>query len=352
MRLTEIFRNYNLKYREKCGNAYYKQLFRLLKMLFQSPLASHRQGVLKVMLGLTYDCQCNCLYCCAGLQPRSNEKELSVKEIKNLIQAISRLPSFFTLISFFGGEALLKESIFELIQYACRWGLFTETETNGILLSAENVKKLKQAGLHHIFIRLESTDDKLHDDISRFQGCYESAREGIRRCVAAKLSCSISTIAFKDKIYNGELERIINLGKRLGVTSVRIIYPTRAGKLLNGQAQLLGPKDKKLVRELLRPDFVYLESTQICVAQLDRICPAKQKKLFYVSCYGDVQPCPFVPYGFGNIRQEKVCAILSRMNQQNIFDSQDYGGCLMDDPELLEKQLNHALESGLTKLTV
>ena len=329
MHPTEAFQKYSLMCREKLGNKSSRQFLRLGKMLLRAPFSSCRQGILKTMVGLTYDCQCNCAYCCAGLYPKNKENELSVLEIKALIKDISRLPSLCTLISFFGGEALLKESIFELIKYACQEGLFTETETNGILLSSGNVRKLKQAGLHHIFIRIESTDQLLHDAISGFKGCWQSALEGIKCCVSEKLSCSISTIAFKDKIYNGQLERIIEMAKRLGASSVRIIYPTPAGKLTQANQQMLGELDKQAVRRLLRPDFVYLESTQVCTKQGQRICPAQQKKMFYISCYGEVQPCPFVPLDFGNIRQEKINGILSRMHQEVIFNGPDHGDCLM-----------------------
>jgi len=317
-------------------------------MLMQAPLASYRQGIQKAMIGLTYDCQSNCTYCCAGLYPKNKEKELSVLEIKALIKDISLLPSLCTLVSFFGGEALLKESIFDLVKDASRNGLFTETETNGILLSFENVRKLKKAGLHHIFIRIESTNSELHDDISGFKGCFKNAIEGIGHCTAEKLSCSISTIAFKDKIYNGELQRIIDLGKHLGVTSVRIIYPTRTGKLLNDNKQILAIEEKNAVRRLLRPDFVYLESTYVCTKELDRICPSKQKKLFYISCYGEVQPCPFVPVGFGNIRHERISEILFRMRQNIIPDGAHYNGCLMDGLGLHDEHVNHALAGSIT----
>ncbi|MBM3255260.1 MAG: hypothetical protein FJZ08_03070, partial [Candidatus Omnitrophica bacterium] len=132
MNLPQIFKRYGLIFREKFGNSYYRQLLRLASMLAQDPLASLRQGVLKAMIGLTYDCQCSCSYCCAGLYPKNKEEELSAHEIKGLIKDIAKLPSIFTLVSFFGGEAILKESIFDLIGYAGSKGLFIETETNGI----------------------------------------------------------------------------------------------------------------------------------------------------------------------------------------------------------------------------
>jgi len=322
--------SYNLRFREKCGNAYGRQVLRMAGMLLRHPQASLRQGVLKAMVGLTYDCQCSCSYCCSGLYARDSKNELSAQEVEALIDDIALLPSLCTLVSFFGGEALLKESIFSLISYACARGLFTETETNGMTLSAQMVRKLKNSGLHHIFVRIESSDPAAHDRVSGVAGCFKSAYEGIRHCAAENLSCSISTIAFKEKIDTGELERIIELGKRLGAASVRILYPTSAGRLTGAGCQLLGQEEQKKVRLLLNPDFVYLESTHVCEKGSERICPSRQSKLFYVSCYGQVQPCPFVSSQFGNVREEKIDKILERMWRQPLFSGSSNNRCLAE----------------------
>ncbi len=345
MYFIDRLKNHKLRIKEKFGNSCYRQLMRLAKMLANMPLRSVNNGILKVMIGLTYKCQCSCNYCCAGLYSKETEKELTSKELKNLIYDISQLPSLCTLVSFFGGEPLLKEDIFYLIEVATKGGLFTEMETNGILLSLENVKRLKKAGLHHIFIRIENSNPKLHNEISNFDGCFENATEGVRYCVAEKLSCSISTIATREKIYNDEIKRIISLGKKLGVTSVRILYPTLSGKWLNESNVLITSEEKNKIKELLRPDFVYLESTYTCTNEAIRFCPSMKKKLFYISCYGEVQPCPFVPLSFGNIRNEKINEILGKMWQNKIFKDVEYEDCLMNEIKFRDKYIN-SLESN------
>ena len=52
-------------------------------------------------------------------------------------------------------------------------GIITEVESNGILLSRENVARLKKAGLHHIIIRIEGSKAQTHDAISNYEGCFE-----------------------------------------------------------------------------------------------------------------------------------------------------------------------------------
>jgi MoaA/NifB/PqqE/SkfB family radical SAM enzyme len=330
-------KNIKMRFKEKFGNTYYRQLLRLGRMLIKTPAQSFDRGILKVMIGLTYDCQCGCNYCCVGLYLKEKEKELSTEEVKVLIYDISQLPSLFTLVSFFGGEPLLRNDIFDLVEFSGKRGLFTEIETNGILLSLNNVKKLKKAGLHHIFVRVEDSNSELHDKLSVFKGCFQNAVEGIKYCVHEGLPCSISTIATKDKIYRDELEKIIYLGRQLGVTSTRILYPTLSGKWLKESSQLLTIKEKDRIKRLLQPDFVYLESSYICSKEFDRICPAIKKKKFYVSCYGELQFCPFVPINFGNIRNEKINKILDKMWQDQIFKGADYNECLMNNIESRHK---------------
>ena len=340
MNFINKLKNYKLRFKEKFSNSYSRQLLRLGKTLIKSPALSLKNGILKVMIGLTYECQCNCEYCCAGLHSKEREKELTTEEIKFFVDNISRFPFVGVLVSFFGGEPLIREDVFDLIKYTTKRGLFTEVETNGILLSLENVKRLKQAGLHHLFVRMEHTNPEFHDKISSFEGCFEKAIAGMEFCVNEKLSCSISTVATKEKIYDGQIKKIIDLGKRLKVTSVRVLYPTPAGKWVGQNERVLTREEKETVRDLLRPDFVYLESSYVCTKELERICPSKQKKMFYISCYGEVQPCPFVPLVFGNIRQKKLDTILEKMWQHHFFKNPNCSGCLMDNLKFQNTHLN------------
>lgn len=331
--------NWRLRYREKCSNTYTRQLLRLVKMLAKKPLPSIANGILKAHLGLTYDCQCSCEYCCSGLYTRKKQQELSDQEIKKIIDDVEAIGSLCTVVTFFGGEALLRDSVHLFIRYAAEKGLFTEIETNGILLTLENVKKLKKSGLHHIFVRIEDLTPAIHDGISHVEGCFRRAISGIKHCIAEGLSCSLSTIATKEKIYNNKLKEIVDFGRQLGVTSVRILYPVPAGKWLNKSASLLTLEEKAKVQELLCPDFVYLESSYVCNRKQKKICPARQKKFFYISCYGDIQPCPFVPLVFGNIRQKRLKDVLRKMWAGPYFKGADNEDCLMSNREIHNKCL-------------
>ncbi len=324
------YKKFRLQYREKVSNLVFNQIIRSLKMLARFPLRSFQGGVLKAMINVTYKCQCNCDYCWCGNYSLNNQSELSLQQMKLVIDQIATFPSLATLVSFVGGEPLLREDIYELVRYAAAKGLFTEMETNGILLSHACVLKLKRAGLSHLFVRIEGSTADKHDTISRINGCFQKAIEGIKNCKEANLSCSIFMNASRAKVREDELSKIINLAKKLGVKSARIIFPVLSGKWLTSLSQRLTDEEENKVKELLEPGFVYLEASDACFKKTARICAAGQKKFFHISCYGEVQPCPFVPISFGSLPGQQLKQVLAKMWEHPIF-KKGYSGCLMNN---------------------
>ena len=323
--------NWELRLKEKFHPPYISQVMRGIKMFTLSPYKTTRRGMLKVMFGVTYRCQCKCEYCCSGKYPVLENKELTKRQILEILRQIASLPSLSTVVDFFGGEPLLREDIYEVIEFATNLGLFTELETNGILLNKKNIIKLKKAGIHHIFVRIESQDPKTHDRLSNYKGCYQKALGGIKNCVEKGISCTISTIALKEKIRNKELEKIIELGKTLHVNSIRILYPILTGNWSGKFEQLLTEEEKAYIKTLLRPDFVYLESTYIAKRTRGKFCPALKKQFFYISPYGEIQPCPFFPLFFGNVTTQSLEKLLKDMWRNKIFNGKFKGDCPINE---------------------
>ena len=192
------FKNLKLRYKQKFHRPFLFQTERASNMVFNHPLKTFKQFILKVLIGLTYRCQCKCIYCGCGKYPLLKENELTNKEILEVIKQIADIPTISTVISFFGGEALLRDDIYEFINFANKKGLFTELESNGLLLNLENVKKLKTLGLHHSFIRIESSKPEIHDALSNYKGCFKKAIEGVEMLQAkfSLLQFSTPSIAF------------------------------------------------------------------------------------------------------------------------------------------------------------
>lgn len=332
MNIAAFAKGLRLKFKEKCATRCWRQSARLPMMLSRAPLQSVKNGIIKVMINVTYRCDCGCDYCWCREYAKVPEREFSTSELKKAIAEIAQYPSLSTLVSFVGGEPLLRNDIYEAVAYAVKRGLFTEMESDGFLLSEAAAERLKASGLHHMFVRLEGACAETHDAVSRLRGCFDKAVAAIRHCLKAGFSCSIFMNATKEKIRSGEVAKIIGLGKELGAASVRIIFPTLAGGLLARKDMLLTEAEAASVRKLLEPGFVYLESSDHGGRKKERYCAALRRKFFHISCYGEVQPCPFVPVTFGNVRERPLKEILERMFVHPMF-SAGYAGCLMNNPD-------------------
>jgi len=272
-----------------------------------------------VMVGLTYNCQCDCVHCGMKMYKRKSGKELSKEEILKIIDKLS----FFTTknIYFFGGEPLLRNDIFELIEYAHKKLIRTYLDTNGYLLTKEVVKKLKKAGLDLIQVSIDSPYSINHNILRKKENSFERAVAGIKECLFEGIFCSISTYATKENINNGDLKKIILLGKQLGVNRIRILSPIMAGRWLKSEGIKLSDEDKNSLKKIGKLGPIYLEES---------LCQTKIKRLFYVSPYGDVQPCCYVPIVFGNVRDEQLKSILKRMWKHRMFKTKT-DGCPMNN---------------------
>ena len=312
-----------------------KNLFFILQRLLKNPgflCALPRQATLKVMLGLTYRCQCACSYCgCAAYD--SGAPELATPTLARLITDIAALPCPFVCLSFFGGEPLLRDDIYALVAHAVNSGLFCEINTNGVLLNCDNVQKLRQSRLHHALVSIESPDPDRHDEIKNKPGAYRQALAGIRNCLAAGISCSLSKYVSKNDIANGEIAAVIQLGKELGVSGVRLLAPVAVRHWpAASPEEALTRDEQRQLRAYLDPHFVYWESTACNTATAPKRCAFLDNEFFYISPSGEVQPCPYLPVSFGNLTEAPLRGILREMRNAPAFAHAQASSCAAADP--------------------
>jgi MoaA/NifB/PqqE/SkfB family radical SAM enzyme len=94
--------------------------------------------------------------------------------------------------------------------------------------------------------------------------------------------------------------------------------PVLCGRLKEAREMKSTAVEEKRLKAILdrEPGFAFLESEEID----DHFrCPAFNMSYFYISSYGEVQPCPFVPVVFGNIREDSLEDILSRMWNHTVY---------------------------------
>jgi len=305
--------------------------FRLIRHRF-----SRITAPISIMIGLTHRCQCDCVHCGMELFQSGGEEELSTEEVRSVITAARRLGA--VEITLFGGEPLLRNDLEEIIVHARKVRMLPSLDTNGLLLTQEKIEKLKAAGLTAVKVSLDSPDADEHDRLRGVAGCFEKAVAALKEARRKGLARVISTYATRENIQSGDLKKLIRLGRELGVTAVRIIDTTLSGCFLNAPPRKLARPEREELARLLEPGFVFLENLASARALTHPVCSALARRYVYISPYGDLQPCCFVPLSFGNVRRTPLKKILNRLWQSPLmnYDSQR---CLMNNPDFRKDYL-------------
>ncbi len=288
--------------------------------------------IAKLILGLTYRCQCRCLHCSAGRYPVSKRDELTTDEVRTVIRAAAHLGT--RTLNMFGGEATLRDDLFDLIALAA--GLVPEVtaDTNGQNITPDVAERLKAAGLSLLYISLDGATAERHDAFQRRPGSYDAVMRAMDACRGAGLRFEVSTCAIKGYIQSGELAGIVARARAMGAAGVRIALPMCSGNWLEGNDVLLDAEETAAVRALAQAsDFVSIVEEETGTFTH---CNAFSGASIYVSPYGDVQPCNFIPIAFGNVRHEPLELIVGRMSADPLYLSDMHrGNCPMRRPEFV-----------------
>ncbi len=171
-----------------------------------------------------WKCNQKCIFCYAAGQQMSKTEELTTEQWKQAIDLLdkARVP----MVTFTGGEPTQRADIAQLVGYARR--MVTRLNTNGVNLTPELVRQLKEAGLDSLQVTLYSHDEAVHNALVG-SAHHTDTVQGIRNAVAAGMDISINTpLCRKNADYDKTLEFIHSLGVRF-VTVSGLICTGMAG---------------------------------------------------------------------------------------------------------------------------
>ena len=143
-----VYNLYNPPFPGQAGMRFLERKLRMMLYKMAFPVTAN--------LAITHKCQCQCIHCSAGPFSDPAKKELTVEEIKTVVDGALDLGA--SLVIYVGGEPLLREDIYELIRYVDKTKAIPMIFTNGLLLTEENVRKLAKAGLFSLNISIDSSE--------------------------------------------------------------------------------------------------------------------------------------------------------------------------------------------------
>jgi len=283
----------------------------------------------------TNACNLNCPHCYRDAS-KALPDELTTSEAKAMLQQISE--ARFMIMIFSGGEPLLRDDIFELVEHARGLGLRPVFGTNGTLLNRETVKRLKESGAAAMGISLDSTDAEKHDRFRGVPGGFDKTMEGMKNCREFGLRFQIHTTVM-DWNYD-EIEQITDLAIESGATAHHIFFlvPTgRAAHLASGIMK--AEKYEELLERIMdRQEEVPIELKPTCAPQFMRIAKQKGMKMrFTRGCIagiaycligptGNVQPCAYLDMNLGNVREMPFTEIWQNNEVFKELRTMEYSG--------------------------
>ncbi len=286
----------------------------------------------------TKACKFACLHCRAEAQTRPDPGELTTKEAKNFISQLAGEKRLFIVT---GGDPLLRDDIFEIIEYASNLGLRVALALSGSKVNQESANKMKKSGVAHISFSLDGSNSKIHDTFRGVQGAYDRTLKNISYIKKAELPFNILTTVTK---YNyKDVWKIQSLVEKLGASmwDLFMLVPTGRGKV---EMEITPLEYENLMQEFhIRSQKTKIPIKMTCAPQYQRVMKQNKKKsniksnkhkkiqhgcmagngYCFISHKGDVCGCGFLPISAGNIKTNSLKEIYTKSKLFNELRNKD-----------------------------
>ncbi len=259
-------------------------------------------------------------------------KPVSLDQAKKIIYEAQELG--VTMINFVGGEPLLREELPQIIQSVDKNTSATTLFTNGALLS-EKANILRESGLDGIYISLDAAQEAKHDFFRKSKGLFQNATEGIQVALSTGMSVGISTTMTPESYADGELDRIVELGKKLGVHEVLIFDAMPTGRYKHRKDLV---DNHNWVEDMIHhikkynddPSYPGVLAYAYATSHRSVGCSCGTSYC-YISPYGDMMSCDFNHAIFGNVLTEPLYKVWEHLTTHPQFAHAKWGGCKIKD---------------------
>ena len=190
------------------------------EILDVNPPADHLTGPLAVHLEISDSCNLRCSHCFAGELARQ-ESALEFAELERLFAQLSAMGSY--RLGLTGGEPLLREDLFDIIDLALEHGLSPCVTTNGMLIDEATARDFGRRDLLWLNVSLEGASPTTNDQV-RGRGSFERVIENLK-ILSQYSKFSLAFTVMRTNLH--EIGRCVDLALSLGAESAvfRPLYP-------------------------------------------------------------------------------------------------------------------------------
>ena len=167
----------------------------------------------------TLRCNLGCLHCGSDCvrNDSTREAELDGEVIKRELRSIAKSYSPWSItFAIIGGEPLVREDIIGVGAYAAELGFNWGITTNGMLLTADMIRRLKEARLSTISVSFDGIEAD-HDALRNCKGSHKIVKTAISRLLDDRFFSKFDVICCVSKINIERLDEFMEEAISLGI---------------------------------------------------------------------------------------------------------------------------------------
>ncbi len=216
---------------------------------------------LGLLAELTHRCPLGCPYCSNPLELDGRDVELTTADWLRVFSEAAALGIVQVHLS--GGEPATRRDLVEIVRHCAKVGLYTNLITSGVGVTPALVGALSEAGLDHVQLSIQDSDDGIADHIAGYRGAAARKREVAAEVIRAGMPLTINAVIHRANAARAGalLERAVAWGAR----RVEIAHAQYYGWAKRNREALMPTRAQALaaITEIERLKVVYAGRTVI-----------------------------------------------------------------------------------------
>ncbi|HET8974333.1 MAG TPA: pyrroloquinoline quinone biosynthesis protein PqqE, partial [Pseudolabrys sp.] len=306
---------------------------------------------LGLLAELTHRCPLGCPYCSNPLALDRRDDEIDAATWARVFREAAALGVLQVHLS--GGEPAARRDLPEIVKAARDAGLYSNLITSGVGLTPQTLATLADAGLDHVQVSMQDSEQASADHIAGYEGACARKRAIAGEVVRLGLPLTVNLVVHRANV--GRIEPMVELALSLGASRVEIAHVQYYGWAMKNRAALMPSKAQvdeavrqvemlrarhhgRIVIDAVVPDY-FARFPKPCVGGWGR-------RSLNVTPAGKVLPChaaEVIPgLEFWNVREHSLGEIWRSSPAFNVFRGeawmqepcrscarreQDFGGC-------------------------
>jgi pyrroloquinoline quinone biosynthesis protein E len=288
---------------------------------------------LGLLAELTHRCPLGCPYCSNPLALDKRGDELDTQTWARVFREAAGLGVLQVHLS--GGEPAARRDLEQIVAAARDAQLYANLITSAVGITADRMRALADAGLDHVQISIQDSEEKSADHIAGYQGASQRKRALAAEVVKLGLPLTINMVVHRANIER--IEPMVDLALDLGATRIEIAHVQYYGWAMKNRATLMPTREQvecalkqvdvlrqkhrgRIVIDAVVPDY-YARFPKPCVGGWGR-------RSLNVTPAGRVLPChaaEIIPgLEFWNVREHSLEDIWRNAPAFNAFRGDDW----------------------------